>query len=203
MWKSTSLASVSQLRTKRIEGPSSAVPPARAEPRADLAGARRLGGGSRPPRPAPGPRAGCGRRRGSAPRGSAARRRRRSPSNASRGWPALSSAKAEQAVARRVIGPLLDRLAVAVDRQRQRGARPRSALEPLAGEPAHVGAAGEEIDDRAVGAGRVGARRRAPRALAERDQREHVARIALAPGEARAPAPRAAASRADADRGPP
>jgi hypothetical protein len=57
----------------------------------------------------------------------------------------------QQAVAAQVIGAIGDRAPVGVDGDRAAGAA--DALEALAGEAAQVGAAREEIDDRAVGAG--------------------------------------------------
>ena len=96
-----------------------------------------------------------------------------------------------------MIGPLLDRLAVAVDGQRQRvGAA--QALEALAREAAQVGAAREQIDDRAVGARRQRRSRRRLDRLAERDQRQHVARLRARARPAPAPAPRPCAGRAPA-----
>ncbi len=181
MWKSTSLASVSQLRMKRTEGPVSGVPPARAR-RSRISAAR--AGSACVQAAAARPRSSLRIR--STPRNLPAGYFCAAPkaiaSNAVARMAGLEQRESQQVMAGRVIGPLLDRFAIAVDRQRQR-MRSLDLLEALAREPAHVGATGEEVDDRSVGAGGVGRVAERLVALAERHQRQHVARIALSPGE--------------------
>ena len=157
MWKSTSLASVSQLRTKRSDG----VVVERGRRRAQAAARSRraaLGLGAHP---------GGGEQAevlaqdaldaAEAAVGVALLdARARAPRRPRAGWPAREQREARAGGGSRVIGALLDGLAVGVDRERQRRAPPQP-LEALAGEAAQVGARREEIDDRAVGAGGRGA----------------------------------------------
>jgi len=56
------------------------------------------------------------------------------------------------------------------------------ALEALAGEAAHVGAPGEQVDERPVGARRQREIAGRLATLAEGDQRHHVTGVAVAPG---------------------
>ena len=78
-----------------------------------------------------------------------------------------------------VVRALLDRTAIRIDRQRPRGGA--DPLEPLAGEPAEVGAAREQIDQRAIHARRVREVLLGLERLAHADQREHVAGIFRVP----------------------
>ena len=84
-----------------------------------------------------------------APRGIAARRAGGDGLEGRARMTLLQQREAQQAMAGGMIGPLLDGLAIGVDRQRQRRRRPH-ALEAFAGEPPHVGAPREQIDERAV-----------------------------------------------------
>ena len=85
----------------------------------------------------------------------------------------LDQREGQQAVAGGMIGPLGDRLTVAVDGQRQ-GSRAAHPFQPVAGEPAQVGPTREQIDQRAVGAGGQGQITHRLGGLAQRHQGQHV-----------------------------
>ncbi len=178
MWKSTSFASVSQYKMKRVDGDVASVRPRFASAATISA---RLVGLRRDVRRADHPGVVAEHAH---PAGVAVVAIRLIDRHEDRGERVARPAGAhqrigEQAMAGHVIGAVGDRAAIGVDDQvgrRGPGLRARrEAREPLAGEPPHVGAAGEQIDDRAVDP--RGGRRAAAglERIAEPDQREHVA----------------------------
>ena len=175
MWKSTSFASVSQTRTKRSEGLFSSVPTA--SWRRCLISVVRV----------PAVR---GPRRGdeadvllqdAIDTAEPTRRIRARGALLHRlegvlVLPLREERVRVEAMARGVVGALFGRLRVRVDRERER-LRARQAFEPLAGEAARVGAEREELEDRAVRACRLIEIATRFEDLAQRDERENVARL--------------------------
>ncbi len=173
MWKSTSLASVSQYRTKRIDGSFSADAAGLAQAPHDLAAARPVGAD-------PGRRDQAEVLAQDLGHAAEAALRVLARQTVLEGGERLlvlalpHQREGEQAVAGRVIGALLGGAGVGVGGQGQRGVAGQ-AIEPLAGEAAQVGALREQVDDRAVGARRPRRVALCLERLAERDQRHHVA----------------------------
>ena len=87
----------------------------------------------------------------------------------------------EEAVAGGVVGALQGGLFEGVDGEGEAGGR--EALEAGAGVAAEVGAVGEQVDDRTVGASGLAGATGGLVDLAEREQGEHVAAVLVVPGE--------------------